>query len=305
MIHHIVYIYIYNFDASYFNELPSKDCLKENYFQYCKARGNAKRKVGIMHKFGPGKKTRYGRKELLCYLDQKSIFAITKNREIARKIEVMMIEIMSEKGQLLERKETGSGFTSTDKDRDIYVYLTTAKGKEDKCPVCEEAYVETTRERILHIKKRHFMYYLKMKHYKEEYEKKKILTERSKESRLFIKSFFDWIGVQTKLGITESANSSSESEEEKQPLQKRKTVRLRSSSDDKLVKSSSEEVIKRPKGIKTRRISSSFSDSSPPPPPSPKKNKKKKKQTKRVTAGSLPVKKKSSRELFKSLKPRA
>lgn len=290
-----------SFEASYFDKAPSKDCLKVNYLQYCKARGNAKRKVGITHKFGPGKKTRYGNKDLLRLLDEKSIFAIAKNREIARKIEVTMMEIMSEKGEFLETNDTGPGFTSADEDRDIYVYLTTAKGEEDKCPVCEEVYVETIRERTRHIKNRHFMYYLKMKHYKDEYEKKKIQTERSKESRLLIKSFFDWIGVETKLGITESANASSESEEEEEPPQKRKTRRLPSSSDEKLGKSSSsssEDEIKRPRVIKTRRISSSSDSSPPPPPPLPKK---KKKQAKRASAGSLPVKKKSSSDLFQSL----
>lgn len=67
-------------------------------------------------------------------------------------------------------------------NRDVYIYLTTAKGDDDMCPVCEKAYVETSIERTRHIKGKHFMYYLKMKQYKD----KNVKTERSKESRSLI-----------------------------------------------------------------------------------------------------------------------
>lgn len=119
------------FDPPYFNEDPSKEHLEKLYGEFIKARGIAKRKVGITHKFGEGSKSRYGRREQLRYLDEKNIFAKAKSTEIARKIELAVMEILSKKGHLLNRNDVVGGHSTKRENRDIYIYLTTAKGKED------------------------------------------------------------------------------------------------------------------------------------------------------------------------------
>lgn len=134
--------------------------------------------------------------------------------------------------------------------------------------------MEMAIERIRHMKGKHFKFYLKMKQYRDEYIKKNVQTERSKESRQIIKSFFDWVAEPSALNVSSSSNS--ESGDELQPIHQQKTRRLSSSSDEKLtvVKSSSEEELKRPKRVRIRRISSSSdSDCSPPQIAKPKKKK--------------------------------
>lgn len=281
------------FDPPYFNEDPSKEHLEKLYEEFIKARGKAKRKVGITHKFGEGSKSRYGKREQLRYLDEKSIFATAVSTEIARKIELAMMEILSKKGHLYERNDNVGGLSTKRANRDIYIYLTTAKGKEDMCPVCEEAYVETTIERVRHMKGKHFKFYLKMKQYRDEYIKKNVRTERSKESRQIIKSFFDWVGEPSALNV--SSSSISESENELQPIHQQKTRRLASSSDEMIsvVKSSSEEELKRPKRVKVRRISSS-SDSDCSPPQKIVKPKKKNHRVKQATSTSSALKQENS-----------
>lgn len=274
-----------SFESEFFDQMPSKDHLEVLYGQFVKARGHAKRKVGITHKFGPGNSTRYGNNHQFHQLDEKSIFATSKSIEIARKIEVEMQKIMAKKKQLLDRVDSTAGYATTKKDQDIFIYLTTGKGIQDLCPICEDKYCETSIERTSHMKRKHYRYFLKMSQYRDEYEKKNITSERSKKSREFIKSFFDWLGSDDEPTLESTTTATIDDENLPSTSKSKRTTRRLPSS------SSSEEEIQHPKRKKVQRISSS-SESAPPTPEKPKKEHK-------VPKPASTLRKRSSIELFK------
>lgn len=134
-----------SYRAPLFEQTPSKEELEALYIKFRRCYGRFKRKVGMtMHV-----KKRYRAPNEYYQITEDCHFALANSHEVARNIEVMMIEILKQNFDFVEHTEPGSGAIGMNAGL-FYVYLVGRKTEEDKCPICHKTWIDEEKDRIAH-----------------------------------------------------------------------------------------------------------------------------------------------------------
>lgn len=134
-----------SFSAPFYEQTPSKEELEALYLKFRSCFGRIKRKAGMTTQV----KRRYRAPSKYFQITEDCHFALSNSHEVARNIEVMMIEILKKHDDYLEHIEPGSGAISMNYNL-FHVYLVGKKTEEDKCPICHKTWIDEEKDRIAH-----------------------------------------------------------------------------------------------------------------------------------------------------------
>lgn len=134
-----------------YNAIPSKESLRKQYSLYHLKYGRGERKVGMTLQ-EPA--LRYHNTSCYHTLNEETFFAYAVSFDVARGIELLMIDILREFNDYFEHSDNSPGGQSATQTRYL-IYLTRPKVDDDQCPVCEAVWLHLKDDRQAHMDVEH------------------------------------------------------------------------------------------------------------------------------------------------------